>query len=95
VIGGDKLVVVSGISEYARRVRELRAEFGWPVLTGVAAKENQDEADNEKILDMKTDDYLLLSLEQDRDAAHRWRPANQIRSERLAVRNKILKTLPQ
>jgi hypothetical protein len=30
-IEGEELEVVSGISEYARRVREWRVEFGWPI----------------------------------------------------------------
>ncbi len=33
IIKGDELLVISGIQEYARRVRELRTEFGWPVMT--------------------------------------------------------------
>jgi len=30
-VEGEELEVVSGISEYARRVREWRVEFGWPI----------------------------------------------------------------
>ena len=30
-IEGEELEVISGISEYARRVREWRVEFGWPI----------------------------------------------------------------
>jgi hypothetical protein len=30
-IEGEELEVVSGISEYARRVREWRVQFGWPI----------------------------------------------------------------
>ena len=32
-IEGEELEVVSGISEWARRVREWRVEFGWPIKT--------------------------------------------------------------
>ena len=28
VIAGDELMIISGIQEYARRIRELRVEFG-------------------------------------------------------------------
>jgi len=35
VITGDELMVVSGIGEWARRVRELRVEFGWWIYSGV------------------------------------------------------------
>jgi hypothetical protein len=32
-IEGEELEVVSGIAEWARRVREWRVEFGWPIKT--------------------------------------------------------------
>lgn len=32
VISGEELMVVAGISEYARRIRELRVQFGWRIL---------------------------------------------------------------
>ena len=38
VLSGDELMIVGGISEYARRVRELRVEFGWQILTGMTVK---------------------------------------------------------
>ncbi len=33
----------------------------------------------------------LISLEQDRDAAHRWNLANEIRRENISVRDKLIK----
>lgn len=39
IIHGDELMVVAGISEYARRIRELRVQFGWSVLSGTTLKE--------------------------------------------------------
>ncbi len=38
ILSGDELMVVAGISEYARRVRELRVEYGWRILTGMTLK---------------------------------------------------------
>ena len=35
VIHGDELMVVAGISEYARRIRELRVEHGWSIISGI------------------------------------------------------------
>jgi hypothetical protein len=32
IIKGDELLVVSGIQEYARRVRELKIQFGWSIV---------------------------------------------------------------
>src|SRR5437016_2797840 len=35
VIAGHELMVISGIGDYPRRIRELRVEYGWPVMSGV------------------------------------------------------------
>lgn len=105
VIAGDELAVVSGISEYARRVRELRVEFGWPIYSGNTAKEMLEEEMSE-VLDesfsselspevirkMNSDDYVLAG-EQDRDAAHRWNLANDIRKLKISIRDRLLKYL--
>lgn len=42
---------------------------------------------------MEPSDYIMLSTKQDRDAAHRWHLANEIRRENSSVRDKILKYL--
>ena len=105
VIAGDELGVVSGISEYARRVRELRVQFGWPIYSGRTAKEMLEEDEVEgtgdlfgtelpasAIREMQADDYVLIG-EQDRDAAHRWNVANTIRKLDMSVRDRILRYL--
>lgn len=95
IISGDELLVVSGIQEYARRIRELKVQFGWSIINGVTAKqmaeENEFPIDNMDVVSMGPADYILLSTEQDRDAAHRWHLANEIRRENLSVRDKLLK----
>lgn len=94
VINGDELLVVSGIQEYARRLRELRVQQGWAIASGVTIKEMcEAEADEvpDALKQMRPDDYVLLRATQDRDAAHRWHLANSVRKERLSVRDKILK----
>lgn len=96
VIDGDELLVVSGIQEYARRVRELRVEFGWAIASGVTVREMADDGDAEvpdELKVMKPSEYVLLNDTQDRDAAHRWNVANAIRKENASVRDKILKYL--
>lgn len=94
VINGDELLVVSAIQEYARRVRELRVQFGWSIISGVTAKEMAAEyelpIDNLDVGKMKPNDYILLTEDQDRDAAHRWNIANEIRKRKDSVRSKIL-----
>jgi hypothetical protein len=48
-IEGEELEVVSGISEYARRVREWRVQFGWPIKhTGSRYILERDEPDGAK-----------------------------------------------
>ncbi|MDP1989984.1 MAG: HNH endonuclease signature motif containing protein [Syntrophales bacterium] len=96
IINGDELLVVSGIQEYARRVRELRVQFGWGIASGVTIKEMLDDKAEEiphELKVMRPSDYVLLNEVQDRDAAHRWNVANAIRKERGSVRDKILKFL--
>ena len=99
VINGDELLVVSAIQEYARRIRELRVQFGWSIISGVTAKEMAAESDlpieNIDISKIKPSDYILLSANQDRDAAHRWNIANEIRKRKDSVRAKILEYFKQ
>ena len=95
VLFGEELMIVAGISEYARRIRELRVQFGWKILTGVTLK-NMEPEEIQELLgleqpSLKPDQYILLSDKEDTQAAHRWNVANDIRKNKeLSVRNKIL-----
>ncbi len=96
IINGDELLVVAGIQEYARRLRELRVQFGWAIVSGVTIKEMvavEAEEVPDTLKGMKPNEYILLSAVEDRDAAHRWYVANAIRKESGSVRSKILKFL--
>lgn len=97
IIKGDELMVISGIGEWARRVRELRVQFGWNIATGVTAKEMLEEGELDLsefgVAKLSPDDYVLLDEKQDRDAAFRWNKANEIRKKKTAVRDKILEFL--
>lgn len=96
IISGDELMVISGISEYARRIRELRVQYGWKIISGNTVTDMQTDHNDSPLLPneylkMKPDDYVLLSTEQDRDAAYRWNIANEIRKDKnLSVRDKLL-----
>lgn len=102
IVHGDELMVVSGISEWARRVRELRVEFGWSIISGITAKE-LGEADAEEgiltVLDgrelssIKPEEYVLMDESLDREAAYRWNVANSIRKSEGAVKEKVLRFL--
>ncbi|MGO8089607.1 HNH endonuclease [Rhizobium leguminosarum] len=110
VIDGDELMVVSGIGEWARRVRELRVEFGWPINSGATYKEMaadlRSDGENDAFAELERDlgvnplllkpeQYVLTSATQDRDAAYRWNVLNTIRKSDDSVRDKILTYLKQ
>lgn len=96
VVPGEECMVVAGISDYPRRIRELRKEHGWPVLSGVTAKEMREAALEEggegelALPPMATDDYMLIEDRRDEDAARRWKSANTIRQGKGGVQAKIL-----
>jgi len=93
-IAGEELMVVSGIQEYARRVRELRVQFGWKIYSGVTLKELAESMSGDTVLavfsKMKPDEYLLADDTQDLEAAYRWCSANDIRKQKIGTRDKIL-----
>jgi hypothetical protein len=97
IISGEELLVVAGISEWGRRVRELRVESGWRIITGQTVREMSAAGDFElagtEMAPMKPDDYMLLDATQDRAAAHRWHVGNEIRKGPGGARDKILKYL--
>jgi hypothetical protein len=105
IIKGDELMVVSGISEWARRVRELRVQFGWAIFSGmtfrdmaadaIATHNSGELATLEATLGrapskIKPDEYVLMREEQDRRAAHRWNILNEVRRRKASVKDKII-----
>lgn len=104
IIEGSELALVSGIFDWARRVRELRKQFGWNLVSGLTLREAA-EAEPELSSDLqnrsidirklKVTNYVLLSLEQDRDAAHRWNLTNSIRRKKASAQDKILEFLKE
>lgn len=101
VIDGDELMVVSGINEWARRVRELRVQFGWWIYSGVTFTQMAQNPDDEAMLRtmgidpkaIRPDQYVLMREEQDRDAAHRWNVLNEIHKKKVSVKEKIIEYL--
>lgn len=88
VINTSELEVVSGISEYARRIRELRVQDGYKILAG-------NIEDVEIGIDLDSSEYLLLDAEPDKQAARRWHIANRIRREKGGSKKRILNFLLQ
>lgn len=98
LIPRDELMVVAGIDEWARRVRELRVQGGWDIITGNTAKEMSREGEQlpiptEDLSSAGPYDYVLLSTVQDREAAHRWYTAMEIRNRSTSTRDKLLEYL--
>jgi hypothetical protein len=97
IISGHELMVVSGIGDYPRRIRELRVQEGWPIISGVAVKQiSEDDAAQQASNDlprMKPDEYVLIEHRQDGAAANRWKLANSIRKSTGGVKDKILRYL--
>lgn len=104
VIHGDELMVISGIGEWARRLRELRVQFGWQIYSGTTFKEiaADDESSIKELAallgrkpqSLKPDEYVLVDSEQDREAALRWNMINTIRRKRgYSVKDKIIEYL--
>jgi hypothetical protein len=83
VLDADELAVISGISEYARRIRELRVEQGYRILSGASP-------DPDSGVDLTSDQYLLTTAQPDADSARRWTIANRIRRSGMGSRDRVL-----
>ncbi len=97
IINEHELALVAGISEWARRVRELRVQFGWKIVSGVTAREfltdNGLTDGDTNYSNLGPNDYILLDLKQDKEAAYRWGLANEIRKNSTSVQDKIIEYL--
>lgn len=81
VVDGAELQVVGGIQEFARRVRELRVQFGYKISTGYSAG------------DLRPDQYRLEKAEPDEEEAKKWRIVHGIRKNKGGARERILELL--
>jgi hypothetical protein len=68
VVNKEELSGVSGIYEWARRVRELRLEEGWPISS------------NENRTDLKPGEYVLEGDKPDLGLRDQWRTASRPRT---------------
>lgn len=95
IIKADELMVVSGIYDWPRRLRELRVQFGYNIMSGATAKAMASEGDliilGVDFESMKPNDYIMVNDRPDRKAARRWRIANGIRRRKgLVAKERIL-----
>jgi hypothetical protein len=87
-VDGAELEVVSGISEYARRVRELRVEQGYQIASGASP-------DPDVGITLRPSEYMLVVADPDSDAARRWHVANRIRRMEGGARDRLLAFLQE
>jgi hypothetical protein len=80
-VEGAELQVVGGIQEFARRIRELRVQFGYKISTGYSAE------------DLRPDQYRLEKTAPDREEAEKWKIVNGIRRLNGGARERILELL--
>lgn len=85
IVHTEELMIVAGIGDYARRVRELRAKHGWPIISGMAVKDMHEDDRSQLVpagLELSTmvpEEYVLIEDRQDRDAVRRWAWAAEVR----------------
>lgn len=103
IVTGPELQVVGGIDDWARRVRELRVEDGWSIISGATLNDLREADPDEATeigrqfgLDTRmagVDDYILTSETRNEQAAENWRVLNDVRSSRASVQEKVLSVL--
>lgn len=103
VLPGDELFVIAGVDDWARRLRELRVEKGWPIYSGATfaqLREHDPEQlhEIEQVVGLQTDrlgpeQYVLLEDKQDQHAAAHWKLLKTLRNSDLSVQDRILELL--
>lgn len=84
IVHTDELMIVAAIGDYPRRIRELRGEHGWPIISGMAVRDlrflgARGGALRSAPSSMAPDEYLLLEDLQDVTAPDRWKAAGEMR----------------
>ncbi len=94
VVHTDELMVVAGIGDYPRRIREARADYGWPIISGMAVRDLRSLNASRDALKrapggMATDEYILLEDRRDAQAPDRWSTIKTIRTSEKPERNLV------
>jgi hypothetical protein len=79
----EELMVVSGIAEYARRIRELRVQEGYDIVSGTSDRESG----------VAHGSYRLFSVIPNSESAARWKQASRIRRQAGSQESRILALL--
>ena len=84
IVHTDELMIVAAIGDYPRRIRELRADHGWPIISGMAVRDlrlldPRERASRSAPGSMSPDEYMLLEDRRDEGAPKRWETAGDLR----------------
>lgn len=94
IVHTDELMIVAGIGDYPRRIRELRSQHGWPIISGLAVRDLRSLPVSSEALKavpagMAPDEYLFLEDRQDRRAPERWTACGIMRDTGAAPRTLV------
>jgi hypothetical protein len=94
IVHTDELMIVAGIGDYPRRVRELRTLHGWPIISGLAVRDLRALPASKEALravpaGIAPDEYLLLEDHQDLEAITRWTACGTMRNLGAAPRSLV------
>lgn len=96
IVHTDELMIVAGIGDYPRRIRELRGDHGWPIISGLAVRDMRAEMDSggpgsraEQLGRMAPEEYLLIEDARDPDAVRRWQEAALIRDQAADTKSAV------
>lgn len=105
VVPESELFVVAGIDDWARRLRELRVEHGWPIYSGmtfrqIAAEDPDQQASIETHLGfpvsgLRPEEYVLLEDAPDAFAAAHWKLLKSLRNSKASLQDRMLSLLRQ
>jgi hypothetical protein len=97
IVHTDELMIVAGIGDYPRRIRELRGDHGWPIISGLAVRDmradaasNKKKGPGEQLGKMAAEEYLLIEDACDPDAVGRWASALDIREKSADTKTAVL-----
>jgi len=95
IVHTDELMIVAGIGDYPRRIRELRADLGWPIISGLAVRDIRadmaaEDAGAEQPSSMVPEEYLLIEDVRDPDAIRRWAEIVHVRDEASDTKSAVL-----
>lgn len=94
IVHTDELMIVAGIGDYPRRIRELRGDHGWPIISGLAVRDLRLLSASRDALKkvpagIAPDEYLLIEDRQDHAAPGRWIAIKEMRDPLSTARTLV------